>query len=198
VPSPKAEPLKLWLARVAVDHLAELGDPSLAADRMRREYARLGYTDAWTNERLKNIVVRDGLTAEWHERGAQEGRDFAKLTDTLSRGTFDITTAEHRQIKHITPRQNLRDSMTPLELALTSLAEVTATELHQTRDAQGFKELQRDATEAGEVGGAARRDIEARLRKPVVSSENYKQLRQGRRDELQPRLLDAPEGDEDP
>jgi hypothetical protein len=197
VPSPKAEPFKRWLARMGNERLQEMADPSLAADRMRREYARLGYPDAWINERLKNVVARDGVTAEWRERGAQEGRDFARLTDTLSRGTFDVTTAEHRQIKHISNRQNLRDSMTPVELALTSLAEVTSTELHQVRDAQGVKELERDAKEAGGIAGDARRAIEEALQRPVVSDVNYKQLRQGRRDELQPRLLETPDdGDE--
>jgi DNA-damage-inducible protein D len=196
VPSPKAEPFKRWLAGVGAERLQELGDPSLAADRMRREYARLGYSDAWITERLKNVVARNELTDEWRERGADERLDFARLTDTLSRGTFDLTTAEHRQVKHITARQNLRDCMTQLELALTSLAEVTANELHQTRDAQVFTELQRDATDAGTVAGNARREVEALIEKPVVSSENYKTLRQGRRDELQPRLLDAPDGEQ--
>lgn len=191
VPSPKAEPLKQWLARVGAERLNALDDPELTADQMRKDYRRLGYSDTWINERLKNVVARNELTDEWRERGAEEGREFALLTDTLSKGTFDITTGEHRKVKQISPRQNLRDSMTPLELALTSLAEVTATEMHQHRDSQGFGELQRDAHEAGEVGGAAREDIEARLGKPVVSPTNYKQLRQERQRELQPPLLDV-------
>lgn len=160
---------------------------------MRKEYARLGYSDAWINERLKNILVRNALTDEWRERGADEARDFARLTDTLHTGTFDFTTAEHRAVKHIGTRQNLRDSMTPMELVLTSLAEVTAAELHQTRDAQGTWELQRDAGEAGALAGNARREVEALTGKPVVSPTNYKQLRQERQRELQPPLLGEPE-----
>lgn len=195
MPSPKAEPFKQWLARVGTERLAEMEDPARAVERMRREYARLGYTDAWIDERLKNVVIRNALTDEWRERGADERRDFAQLTDTLSKGTFDITTAQHRKVKHLGTGTNLRDSMTPLELVLTSLTEVTATAMHQTRDSQGLKELRRDATEAGEVGGAARRDVEARLGQPVVSPENYKTLRQGRQRELQPPLLS--DGDDD-
>src|SRR5262249_17535132 len=114
VPSPKAEPFKQWLARVGTERLQEMEDPALAADRMRKEYQRLGFSDAWITERLKNVVIRNELTEEWRERGAQEGREFALLTDTLSRGTFDLTTAEHRTVKHPSSRQNLRDSMTPL------------------------------------------------------------------------------------
>ena len=95
VPSPKAEPFKQWLARTGAERLKEMEDPALAADRMCKEYQRLGYNDAWINERLKNSVARNELTEEWRECGADEGREFALLTDTLSRGTFDLTTAEH-------------------------------------------------------------------------------------------------------
>jgi hypothetical protein len=139
--SPKAKPFKQWLARVGSERLREMEDPALAADRMRKEYARLGYSDAWINERLKNVVIRNELTEEWRERGADEGREFALLTDTLNRGTFDLDTAERRTVKHWAARQNMRDSMTPLELMLTSLAEVTSTELHQTRESDSFVEL---------------------------------------------------------
>lgn len=196
IPSPKVEPLKRWLAHVGAQRLQALNDPTLTADQMRKDYQRLGYSDAWTTERLKKVVARNALTDEWRERGADERREFAILTDTLSTGTFDVTTGEHRKVKHISARQKLRDSMTPLELALTSLAEVTATEMHQDRDSQGFVELHRDAHEAGEVGGAARRDIEARLGRPVVSPTNYKQLRQERQRELQPPLLEMPAEEE--
>ena len=117
------------------------------------------------------------MARAWRGRGAHEGREFAALTDTMQRGTFDLSTGEHRQVKHIGQRQNLRDSMTTMELLLTALSEETARELHQARDSQGYGELHRDAGEAGEVGGAARRDIEARTGRPVVSGENYKALR---------------------
>ncbi len=189
IPSPKAEPFKQWLAKVGRERLQEMENPELAADRMRQQYRALGYSDEWINARLQGIMVRDELTQEWRERGAKEGKQFAALTDILHTGTFDLSTAEHKAIKHIGQRQNLRDSMTTLELALTILSEATATELHQAHDSHGMKALKRDADEAGDVGGAARRDIEARTGRPVVSSENYKTLRQGRQRELQDGLF---------
>lgn len=143
----------------------------------------------------QGIVIRDELTNEWRERGAHEGREFAALTDTLQRGTFDLSTSEHRQVKHIGQRQNLRDSMTTMELLLTALSEETARELHQARDSQGYGELHRDAGEAGEVGGAARRDIEGRTGRPVVSGENYKTLRQGGQRALQEPLFSVSDSD---
>jgi len=180
IPSQKAEPLKQWLARVGTERLQEMENPALAVDRLQREYRRLGYDEDWIGQRLLNIVTRDELTDEWQQRGAEEGRQFAVLTDTLHRGTFDVGVRDHQAVKHIGRTQNLRDSMTRVELALSTLAEATAAELHQTRDSQGFEELRSDTQEAGEVGGAARRDIEARTGHPVVSAENYKTLRQGR------------------
>ena len=138
------------------------------------------------------------LTEEWQQRGAEEGRQFAALTETLHRGTFDVSVREHQTIKHIGRAQNLRDSMTRVELALSTLAEATAAELHQTRDSHGYEELRGDAQEAGEVGGAAhRRDIEARTGHPVVSAENYKTLRQGRTPARQLPLPQARDGEPD-
>lgn len=197
IPSPKAEPFKQWLAKVGRERLDEIEHPELAADRMRQHYRALGYSDDWIDRHLQGIVIRDELTNEWRERGAREGREFATLTDTLQRGTFDLSTNEHRQVKHIGQRQNLRDSMTTMELLLTALSEETAKELHQARDSQGYGELHRDAGEAGEVGGAARRDIEARTGRPVVSGENFKVLRQGRKRELQDSLFASAEEEAD-
>ena len=197
IPSPKAEPLKQWLARVGTERLREMENPALAADRLRQEYRRLGYDDEWIGQRLLNIVTRDELTGEWQQRGVEEGRQFAALTDTLYSGTFDVSVREHQTIKHIGRTQNLRDSMTRVELALSTLAEATAAELHQTRDSQGYEELRSDAREAGEVGGAARRDIEARTGHPVVSAENYKTLRQGRAPARQLPLPDGAAGESD-
>ncbi len=197
IPSPKAEPLKQWLARVGTERLQEMENPALAADRLRQEYRRLGYDDEWIGQRLLNIVTRDELTEEWQQRGAEDGRQFAALTDTLHRGTFDVGVRDHQAIKHIGRAQNLRDSMTRVELALSTLAEATAAELHQTRDSQGYEELRGDAQEAGEVGGAARRDIEARTGHPVVSADNYKTLRQGRTPARQLPLPQARDGEPD-
>lgn len=149
IPSPKAEPFKQWLAKVGHERLQELEQPALVADRMRAQYRQLGYTDEWINARMQGIVVRDELTAEWRERGAQEGPQFGALTDILHKGTFDLKTAQHKALKRIGSRGDLRDSMTPLELALTILSEATATELHQVHASHGIEELKIDAGEAG-------------------------------------------------
>jgi DNA-damage-inducible protein D len=184
IPSPKAEPIKQWLARVGRERLDEMRDPALAADRLQQLYRQQGYPEDWIDLRMQTILDRDELTGEWRERGAKEGCEFAILTDTIHSGAFDIKTADHKKLKSIKPRHDLRDNMTRLELALINLAEVAATDFHRTRDSQGFGELQRDAKEAGEVGGAARRDIEARRGGPVVSSENRQTLT-----DRQPRLF---------
>lgn len=176
IPSPKAEPIKRWLARVGTERLAEINDPALAVERARMEYLQKGYSDDWIEKRLQGIAIREQLTDEWRERGAREGRQFAKLTNILHEGTFEVGVDEHRHIKSLKPRHNLRDNMTTLELLLTGLAEETAKTLHQTRDSQGMGPLERDTHEAGEVGGAARRDIEQRSGRPVVSPENYRTL----------------------
>jgi DNA-damage-inducible protein D len=154
IPSPKAEPFKAWMARVGRERLEELENPALTIDRLRQLYKRRGYTDEWIDKRLQGIIVRDELTLEWRERGADEGREFAILTDILHRGTFELSTDAHKAIKSLRKRDNLRDSMTSLELALTMLSEAAATTIHQARDSQGFTELQQDTHEAGEVGGA--------------------------------------------
>jgi DNA-damage-inducible protein D len=192
IPSPKAEPIKRWLARVGNERLQEMEDPSRAMERARRDYERLGYASEWIDRRLQGQVIRDELTQEWSERGASSSRDYARLTDTIHRGTFDVSVGEHKQIKGIKSSQNLRDHETIFELLLTGISEETAKEMHQIRDSQEYAALQRDAHEAGEVGGATRHDIESRLGRSVVSPENAKTLRQGRQRELQPPLLDAP------
>ena len=176
VPSPKAEPFKQWLARVGTERLEEIENPELASDRMRQLYRARGYADEWIDRRLQGIVIRDELTQEWRERGAREGKQFAFLTDILNRGAFETSVAEHKRIKTLNTRDNLRDSMTTMELLLTALSEETAKTLHQVRDSQGFPALQDDAHEAGDFAGATRREFEARTGQPVVSSENYKSL----------------------
>lgn len=176
IPSPKAEPFKQWLARVGTQRLEELDNPQVAADSLRLMYHKKGYADEWIEQRLQGIVVRDELTTEWRERGAEEGREFAILTEILHRGTFDVSTDEHRQIKSLKQRGNLRDNMTTLELALTMLSEATSAAIHQTRNSQGLVELQRDALRAGEIAGDAREQIETETGRPVVSGENAKSL----------------------
>jgi DNA-damage-inducible protein D len=194
IPSPKAEPIKQWLAEVGAERLREMEDPSQAVERARKDYERLGYASDWIERRLQGQVIRNELTQEWSDRGATESHDFARLTDLIHRGTFDVSVSEHKQVKGIRPQANLRDHETVLELLLTGISEETAKELHQTRDSQGYADLQRDANESGAVGGATRRDIETRLGRSVVSPENAKTLRQGHQRELQTPLLDAPEG----
>lgn len=176
IPSPKAEPFKQWLAQVGAQRLEELASPRVAADSLRLKYHRAGYPDEWIAARLENIQGRDDITTEWRERGADEGREFAILTDVLHRGAFDVTTAEHRQIKSLKRGAVLRDNMTRLELALSTLTEAMAAEMHQVRDSQGFEELQRDAGEAGGIAGDTRRQIEASTGQSVVSPQNAKQL----------------------
>ena len=176
IPSPKAEPFKQWLARVGAGRLEDLRSQRVAADSLRLLYRKRGYTDEWIEQRLHGITVRDELTIEWHERGADEGREFAILTGILHTGAFDVSLDEHRAVKGLKKRDNLRDNMTSLELALTMLTEATSTAIHQARDSQGLMELQRDAGEAGAIAGAARLQIEARTGQPVVSADNARTL----------------------
>ena len=172
IPSPNAEPFKLWFARLAEERIQETIDPELAIERAKQTYLKKGYSEEWTNARLKGIPVRNELTDEWKKRGAEEGRDFAILTNEISKTTFGITTEQHKSIKKINKKHNLRDNMSPLELALTTLAEVTTTELHKVNDSQGMRALKNDANTGGSISGNTRRDIEKQIGKKVVTSEN--------------------------
>lgn len=171
VPSPNAEPFKLWFAKLAEERIQEIIDPSLAIERARKTYLRKGYSEEWTNARIKGIPSRNDLTNEWKNRGVTDSKSFAILTDEISYGTFGITTGEHRNIKKLIKGQNLRDNMSPLELALTTLAEVTTTELHKTNDSKGIQELMIDAHDGGEIASVTRKNIEAKIGKPVVTTE---------------------------
>ena len=193
IPSPKAEPFKAWLAAVGAERIQEEVAPTLSELRLMNNYRRLGYTDKWITARMEKLRSRSAVVFEWGARGAVEGRQFAKLTDTLSKGTFDITTREHRQVKGISGKHNLKDSMTPVELALSTLAEVTATELHRQRESEGFNQLQADCQVGGRIAGNARREFEAVSGEPVVSPVNYQQLQRERQRELQPRLFEQTE-----
>ena len=181
VPSPKAEPVRLWLAQVGEERIEEIEHPEAALDRLRARLRAKGYDDAWIEERIKNDLIRNELTDEWRDRGAQEGLEFAILTNELSKGTFGVSVQAHKQYKVLPTKANLRDHMTPLELALCSLSEATAIELHRDRESQGFPELKRDATDAGTTAGEARKLVEKTIGKPVVSRENYLHLEKGRR-----------------
>jgi len=172
VPSPNAEPFKLWFARLAEERIEEVINPELAIERARQTYLKKGYTEEWVNARMKGIPVRTTLTEEWKNRGVSNSKDFAILTDEISKGTFGISTNQHKNIKNIDKRQNLRDHMSPMELALTTLAEVTTTELHKANDSQGMKALKIDAQDGGGIASITRKNIEKKIGKSVVTSEN--------------------------
>lgn len=172
IPSPNAEPFKIWFAKLAEERILETIDPSIAIERARKTYLKKGYTDEWVNARIKGIPARNELTDEWRNRGVTNNKDFAILTDEISLGTFGITTLKHKEFKNLKKKQNLRDHMSPLELALTTLAEVTTTELHRTNDSQGMDELMIDAHDGGDIASITRRNIEHKIKKSVVTSEN--------------------------
>lgn len=177
----KAEPFKQWLAQVGEERAEETENPELAIERMRDFYRGQGRDDQWINARIQNAVVRNDLTDEWSERGANEGQEFAVLTNIINKNTFGVTIAEHKEIKSL-KKENLRDHETNLELALTTLGEATSAELHRNRDTQGFEKLQEDASEAGKIAGNSRREIEKKLGRSVVTSENFlSQTKPGRR-----------------
>ena len=176
IPSPKAEPFKLWLAQVGSERLDEIVNPELAINRAKETYIRKGYNDTWIAQRLKSIDSRKELTDTWKERGAKN-KDYAILTDEIYKSTFDMNTAKYKELKGINKtKRNLRDSMGKLELAITNLAEVTANEMHNTNNSFGLEELKDDVQEAGKITGKARRDIEDKIGKKVVQKSNYKNL----------------------
>lgn len=179
VPSPNAEPFKQWFAQLAEERIQEIIDPSLAIERARQTYLKKGYDEEWTNTRIKGIGARNDLTNEWKNRGATT-KDYGILTDEISKGTFGITTGQHKALKRI-GKQNLRDNMSAMELALMTLAEVTTTEIHKTNDSQGVEELKQDAQDGGEIASITRKNIEAKLGKPVVTKENAKDFRKNKK-----------------
>ncbi|MBQ9072504.1 MAG: Bro-N domain-containing protein [Bacilli bacterium] len=172
IPSPKAEPFKLWFARLAEERIQEVINPELAFDRARQTFLKKGYSADWVNARIKGIPARNELTNEWKNRGVTDSRDFAILTDEISYGTFGITTSQHKQLKKLDKKQNLRDHMSPVELVLTALGEVTTTELHRARDSQGMNELMTDAYDGGEIASITRKNIETKTGRPVLTSQN--------------------------
>ncbi len=178
IPSPKAEPFKRWLAKVGRERLDEIENPELAMGRMQELYEKKGYPKEWIDKRLRGIAVRQDLTDEWKARGAASSVEFAILTNEIMQGTFDLKVDEYKQVKSLV-RENLRDHMTDIELILTMLGEATTTKLHRDRDSQGFAPLTKDAQDGGAVAGRTRKDIEQQSGKPVISTENFKQLKGG-------------------
>ena len=176
IPSPKAEPFKIWLAQVGSERLEEIVNPELAINRAKETYIRKGYDDNWIAQRLKSIDSRKELTDNWKERGAKD-RDYAILTDEIYKSTFNMNTAQYRNLKGISKtKRNLRDSMGNLELAITNLAEVTANEMHNTNNSFGLDELKDDVQEAGKITGKARREIEEKIGRKIANKGNYKEL----------------------
>lgn len=175
IPSPKVEPLKRWLAKVGKERLDEIENPELAMARMQGLYEKKGYPKEWIDKRLRGIAVRQDLTDEWKERGAATSLEFAILTNEIMQGAFDLKVDEYKQVKALA-RENLRDHMTDIELILTMLAEATTTKLHRDRDSQGMEPLKKDAKDGGAVAGRTRKDIEQQTGKPVISTQNFKQL----------------------
>jgi len=173
IPSPKAEPFKLWLAQVGKERIDEIKDPELAVNRAKAIYERKGYPKDWIDKRMRGIAVRNTLTDEWKNRGVKERSEFAILTDEIYKGTFDLTAKEYKAVKSLDHEDNLRDHMEDLELILTMLGEATTTGLTRTRDSKDFPSLKGDAHEGGEVSGRARLDIEKRMGKKVTSGRNF-------------------------
>jgi hypothetical protein len=172
IPSPKAEPFKLWLAQVGYERVQEIENPELAQMRIKEIYKSKGYSDEWIEKRIRGIAVRDELTGEWKNRGVKTNSDFAILTADISKATFGMTPDEYSKFKGL-KKENLRDHMDDIELILTMLGEATTTRFTRDRDSTVFPELKRDAVDGGSVAGSTRKDIEQRLGKSVVTSENF-------------------------
>lgn len=170
IPSKKAEPVKQWLAQLGEQRIDQIIDPELTFQMAVEDYRRQGYSDKWINERMRSIEMRKELTDEWHRAGIHDQRDFAILTNVLTQAWSGMTTGEYKQHKGLT-KENLRDNMTNIELALNTLAEVTATEISRQRNPQGMSQTRQTAKEGGEVARNARADIESRLGHSVISSE---------------------------
>lgn len=178
IPSPKAQPFKMWLAQVGRERIEETIDPELTIERALETYQRKGYSREWINQRLQAIQVRKELTDEWDARGVQQGIEYAILTDEISRAWSGMTTRQYKRLKGL-KKENLRDNMTTLELVLNMLAEATTTQLSKQRQPSTFQENLQTAREGGEVAGSARKDIEARSGGvPVITSQNAAQLNQ--------------------
>jgi hypothetical protein len=176
IPSPKAEPFKQWLARVGYERIEETDDPELAFDRAMETYLKKGYSKEWINQRLKSIEVRKDLTDEWEERGVQKGQEFAILTDEITKAWSGLNTREYKQVKGL-KKEGLRDHMTNLELVLNMLAEATTTEISKEKLPKGFEQNRTIAKQGGTVAGNARKEIELKLGKPIVSAKNAKRLK---------------------
>ncbi|PJA04719.1 MAG: hypothetical protein COX71_10380, partial [Flavobacteriales bacterium CG_4_10_14_0_2_um_filter_35_18] len=175
IPSPKAEPFKLWLAQVASERLDEMQDPELSIDRALEQYLKLGYSENWINQRLKSIEIRKELTDEWKNRGLKEGQQFATLTDIITKAWAGKTTKEYKVFKGL-KKENLRDNMTNTELILNMLAEASTKDISQSANPKGFEESKKVAQQGGNVAKVALKELESKTGKKVVSPLNTKSV----------------------
>jgi DNA-damage-inducible protein D len=177
IPSPKAEPIKRWLARAGYERIQEIEDPELATKRTRMLYKLKGYPEDWIEKRMRGIAIREELTDEWKKRGAGEQREYEILTAEISKATFGITPSQYKKYKGL-KRENLRDHMDDFELIFTMLGERSTTEIHRNEESQGMPKLKSDAKAGGDIAGVARKKLEKRLGRSVVSGKNFKSLKE--------------------
>ena len=175
IPSPKAEPFKRWLAKVGRERIEETIDPEQAIDRALETYQKKGYDTDWIHQRLLSIRVRNELTAEWQERGVQQGKEYAILTDEITKAWSGMSTRQYKKLKGL-KKENLRDNMSTMEIVLNMLAEATTTELSKAHQPEGFSESQTIARRGGSYAGQVRQDIEKDTGRPVITSQNAAQL----------------------
>jgi DNA-damage-inducible protein D len=183
VPSPKAEPLKMWLAEQGRRTIQETENPELMTERQIALYKAKGYSDEWIEKRVQSIETRKRLTEEWKNRGVQDGQEYSILTSTISKGTFGLSPSEHADYKGL-EKQNLRDHMTPMELILTAFSEEATRQIAMRDDAQGFNDNHEAAQLGGKIGGEARQNFEKNTGLKVVSKDNFKHLKAAKTDKL--------------
>ncbi|MFN8324723.1 MAG: Bro-N domain-containing protein [Flavobacteriaceae bacterium] len=184
VPSPKAEPFKLWLAKMGRERIDEIEDPEIGFDRLMETYLKKGYSKEWVNQRLKSIEVRKELTDEWDKRGVKKGQEYAILTDEITKAWTGITTKQYKQLKDL-KKENLRDHMTNLELVLNMLAEATTTEISKKKQPKTFNESKIIAKQGGTIAGNTRKEIEAKTGDKIVTGKNAKGLTNKKNKDLQ-------------
>jgi hypothetical protein len=175
IPSPKAEPFKMWLAKVGRERIDEIEDPEIGIDRLMETYLRKGYSKEWINQRLKSIEIRKELTDEWEKRGVKKGNEFAILTDDITEAWSGLKTKEYKNYKGL-KKENLRDHMTNLELVLNMLAEATTTEISKEKKPENFQENRKIAKQGGKIAGNTRKEIEKKTGKKIVSKTNANEL----------------------
>jgi len=172
IPSPKAEPFKRWLAKVGYERIQEIDNPELATKRTKTLYKLKGYPEDWIEKRMRGVVIREELTDEWQQRGARQNKDYEMLTAEISQATFGLKPNEYKKVKGL-KHENLRDHMNDFELILTMLSERTTAEIHRSNDSVGMIKLKDDARVGGSIAGSARKQIERKIGRPIVSDKNF-------------------------